>query len=370
MDRTGSGDGTAGSEPRSGRGQARAETRAGVVGAPPSGGAASSVEVYGFVGWITSAVAFALYVLWAALPESQLRRVGITYYPSKHWALAVPLWLLLGVAWVYWAYEGLNAMVVPPLSSLTTLQDANCKWGGEADPGAPRRAIPPLSHVPPAVVSRVLHGGESLAEAQAAEGARAPPRRRPPPRGGGIAYAPMRKITLADVAIAINGKRVDVTLPLPAPPSPPVPPGPRPPPLPFPAPTGPSPSVDVRISDLGLPGDAYDTDRGSGRRRGQRLLRGFLLLTRADGGAGGIDGGGAPGDPPPRPAEQQAAVAALAAGLEQPNPPDVNLSQVKGMASGGGDGGSSGGGGQTGSGGGPGPPAGGSPGPGAGSGRG
>ena len=49
----------AGGEPRSSGGAARrAEQHAGVVGAPLGGGAASSVEVYGFVGWITSAVAF------------------------------------------------------------------------------------------------------------------------------------------------------------------------------------------------------------------------------------------------------------------------------------------------------------------------
>jgi hypothetical protein len=26
--------------------------------------------------------------------------------PARHWALAIPLWLLLAAAYVYWAYEG------------------------------------------------------------------------------------------------------------------------------------------------------------------------------------------------------------------------------------------------------------------------
>jgi hypothetical protein len=68
-------------------------------------GAASSVEVYGFAGWIASAVAFVAFLVWAVLPESCLHALGITYYPSKHWALAIPLWLVLLVAYVYWAYE-------------------------------------------------------------------------------------------------------------------------------------------------------------------------------------------------------------------------------------------------------------------------
>jgi phosphatidylinositol N-acetylglucosaminyltransferase subunit P len=68
-------------------------------------GAASSVEVYGFAGWIASAVAFVAFLLWAVLPESALHAMGITYYPSKHWALAIPLWLVILVLYVYWAYE-------------------------------------------------------------------------------------------------------------------------------------------------------------------------------------------------------------------------------------------------------------------------
>ena len=76
---------------------------------PPPGtanvGAASSVEVYGFAGWIASAVAFVAFLLWAVLPESALHAMGVTYYPSKHWALAIPLWLVLLVLYVYWAYE-------------------------------------------------------------------------------------------------------------------------------------------------------------------------------------------------------------------------------------------------------------------------
>jgi hypothetical protein len=106
------------------------------------------------------------YLLWAATPEAQLRRLGITYFPSKHWALALPLWLLLAVAYAYWVYEGLNAVATPPMSSPTTLYDATCKWappplgaGGRQKQRQPTRTVPPLAHVPPPVVSRVLYGG-------------------------------------------------------------------------------------------------------------------------------------------------------------------------------------------------------------------
>ena len=40
-------------------------------------------EVYGFVGWISSLVAYGIYVIWAFMPEATLHALGITYYPSK-----------------------------------------------------------------------------------------------------------------------------------------------------------------------------------------------------------------------------------------------------------------------------------------------
>lgn len=41
-------------------------------------------EVYGFVLWISSAVAYIIFLAWAFTPEEVLHSVGITYYPSKY----------------------------------------------------------------------------------------------------------------------------------------------------------------------------------------------------------------------------------------------------------------------------------------------
>jgi hypothetical protein len=96
--------------------------------------AVSSVEVFGFLYWISSAVAFGeliisshacslnhiyaqinheksffndavLYVLWAFTPSSVLEWHGITYYPSKYWAVAIPTWVCVTVIALYWIYE-------------------------------------------------------------------------------------------------------------------------------------------------------------------------------------------------------------------------------------------------------------------------
>ena len=41
-------------------------------------------EVYGFVFWVTSWVAFLLYILWSFLPDNIINNdIGITYLPDK-----------------------------------------------------------------------------------------------------------------------------------------------------------------------------------------------------------------------------------------------------------------------------------------------
>ncbi|KAL3157506.1 hypothetical protein ABBQ32_011968 [Trebouxia sp. C0010 RCD-2024] len=83
---------------------------------------AASVEVYGFTGWITTGVAYGAFLCWAYLPEQALQAVGITYYPDKYWALAVPTWVCVAIVAAAWAYESWNASLVLPLESIRNLQ--------------------------------------------------------------------------------------------------------------------------------------------------------------------------------------------------------------------------------------------------------
>lgn len=72
---------------------------------PDQDPAVTSVEVYGFLGWVTSAVAYVLYVLWAFTPDVVLENHAITYYPNKYWAIALPTWICVTILFVYWIYE-------------------------------------------------------------------------------------------------------------------------------------------------------------------------------------------------------------------------------------------------------------------------
>lgn len=66
--------------------------------------------IYGFTAWIASMVAYgicfvyevcecnvAVFLAWAYLPQQVLHGYGITYYPDKYWAIAVPSMLIMSV---------------------------------------------------------------------------------------------------------------------------------------------------------------------------------------------------------------------------------------------------------------------------------
>jgi len=46
-----------------------------------------------------------LYLVWAYTPNATLEAHGITYYPSKYWAVVLPAWVSVTVVFVYWVYE-------------------------------------------------------------------------------------------------------------------------------------------------------------------------------------------------------------------------------------------------------------------------
>ncbi|KAA0049099.1 phosphatidylinositol N-acetylglucosaminyltransferase subunit P-like [Cucumis melo var. makuwa] len=80
-------------------------------------------EVYGFVGSISTVVATAIYLIWAYLPESFLHSLGIYYYPSRYWAVAVPVYVMVSIALALMFYIGLNFLSTPSPTSLHIIFD-------------------------------------------------------------------------------------------------------------------------------------------------------------------------------------------------------------------------------------------------------
>ncbi|XP_024632654.1 phosphatidylinositol N-acetylglucosaminyltransferase subunit P, partial [Medicago truncatula] len=80
-------------------------------------------EVYGFVGSITTVVATVIFLVWAYVPESWLHSIGISYYPSRYWALAVPTYVMVTIVLMLAFYIGLNFMSTPSPASLNAVFD-------------------------------------------------------------------------------------------------------------------------------------------------------------------------------------------------------------------------------------------------------
>ncbi|KAJ8436523.1 hypothetical protein Cgig2_026638 [Carnegiea gigantea] len=84
-------------------------------------------EVYGFVGSITTVVATAIFFIWAYFPEQWLHYIGIFYYPSRYWALAVPSYFMVLVVLALGFYIGLNFMATPPPTSSSVIFDEHSR---------------------------------------------------------------------------------------------------------------------------------------------------------------------------------------------------------------------------------------------------
>lgn len=53
--------------------------------------------IYGFALYITAWFLLVFYLIWAIVPTPVLNHLGLTYVPSKYWAIAGPLFILINV---------------------------------------------------------------------------------------------------------------------------------------------------------------------------------------------------------------------------------------------------------------------------------
>ncbi|RMX69986.1 hypothetical protein DD238_000709 [Peronospora effusa] len=82
---------------------------------------AMRMELFGFGGWLASA----LFYVWAYVPERSLEAYGFTYFPSKHWAVAVPAMIVVTYLFSLVLYKAMNLLSTPSLQSYATILDTH-----------------------------------------------------------------------------------------------------------------------------------------------------------------------------------------------------------------------------------------------------
>ncbi|KAK0445223.1 PIG-P-domain-containing protein [Armillaria borealis] len=74
-------------------------------------------EFYGFVAWTSTSLLFVVYLLWAILPDEYIEWLGITWYPSREWAVLLPAYSRVVVFLLaYFVYFALAIHGAPSLS--------------------------------------------------------------------------------------------------------------------------------------------------------------------------------------------------------------------------------------------------------------
>ncbi|KAJ2746671.1 hypothetical protein GGI20_001172 [Coemansia sp. BCRC 34301] len=119
-------------------------------------------EYYGFVVYMVSLATFVVYLMWAYLPDSMLRAAGITYYPDRYWALALPAWWMSAIAFLFLFNMAANMYNTPLLNSIDNITDSQSLLPSEMNYADEFfcdevGCIPPIGDLPISLVNVCLY---------------------------------------------------------------------------------------------------------------------------------------------------------------------------------------------------------------------
>ncbi len=82
-----------------------------------------SNSVLSFIIWIGTYLVYFSYLAWAFLPDSVLHPLGITYYPSRYYALALPAYVIILLLTTVLMYVGWNLANTNDPDDFATIKD-------------------------------------------------------------------------------------------------------------------------------------------------------------------------------------------------------------------------------------------------------
>lgn len=86
----------------------------------------ASRSIYGFVLYLLFSTLFILYVLWALIPDSIFKSIGITELPNKYFALFIPILILTATTlFAFFIYPSMSFIMTPNIDSIHTITDSH-----------------------------------------------------------------------------------------------------------------------------------------------------------------------------------------------------------------------------------------------------
>ncbi|UVC50143.1 hypothetical protein MACK_004013 [Theileria orientalis] len=80
-------------------------------------------DIKSFILVLLSYALFVLYVVWAYVPDRYFNKIGLVYYPSKHWSCSFPIFLFLSVATIIICVGFHEKTMHPKLDSYDSIID-------------------------------------------------------------------------------------------------------------------------------------------------------------------------------------------------------------------------------------------------------
>ena len=125
-----------------------------------------SKSILSFVAWTASIFVYLCFTAWALLPSKTLHAIGVTYYPSRYYAVALPAYVLVAYLFSGVVYVGINLLNTLDPEDLGALRDRGATASSLVAPlafiktlpgsGKDTGGIPEIGDIDPVLVSTVL----------------------------------------------------------------------------------------------------------------------------------------------------------------------------------------------------------------------